>query len=176
MPTTHWGAVWSLQGEWACVGDGSQSSRTYGCAVPWQRKILFPNKQTGLPSGRSLCECVRLVCGRFWEVKLETLEPWAVGSQQDFPLAIITTQVLPVPGMGTLYLFSVTSVKTNSFQTGRVNVIHPFPPSSIRSSCFPEPPVKHITRAGTVEIIILTAGGRGEEIWCPAFTFCSVHF
>lgn len=62
-----------------------------------------------------------------------------------------------------LYLFSVTSAKTNSFQTGRVSVIHLFPPSNIRSSCFPEPPVKHITRAGTVEMIILTTGGRGRK-------------
>lgn len=37
-------------------------------------------------------------------MKLETLEPWTVGSQQDFPLAITTTHALPVPGMGSLYL------------------------------------------------------------------------
>ena len=96
-------------------------------------------------------------------MKLETLEPWAVGSQQDFPLAITTTHVLPVPEMGALYLFSVTSVKTNSFQTGRVRAIHPSPSLNIRSSCFPEPPVKNITRAGTVEIILLQAGGRGRK-------------
>jgi hypothetical protein len=121
-PPPRWSTIGSLQGKWTCVGKHSHSYTTWGCAVLWQRNSLFPNMQTGLPRGRSPFEHIRLVCGRFWEVKLGILEPLAARSQQDFPLAIIIIQALPVPGMGIpLCLLLVASAKTKSLQIGIAN-------------------------------------------------------